>query len=165
MKNNIIIALMVISFTSCKQSTIPDQSLLTIDSIDYHGFGANIDTQSLMTMSDLANAYAFMSPMDTVYGKVRGEIKEVCSKKGCWMTLDMGSGNNIMVRFKDYGFFMPLDAEGYVILRGKAYVSETSIDDLKHYAEDAGASKQAIEAIVSPKKTYSFEADGALLVI
>ena len=83
---------MVISFTSCKQSTIPDQSLLTIDSIDYHGFGANIDTQSLMTMSDLANAYAVMSPMDTVYGKVRGEIKEVCSKKGCWMTLDMGSG-------------------------------------------------------------------------
>ena len=81
------------------------------------------------------------------------------------MTMDMGSGNNIMVRFKDYGFFMPLDAEGSVIVSGKAYIDETSIDDLKHYAEDAGASEQAIEAILSPEKTYSFEADGVLLVI
>jgi len=165
MKNNIILALMVISFTSCKQSTIPDQSLLTIDSIDYHGFGANIDTQSLMTMSDLANAYAVMSPMDTVYGKVRGEIKEVCSKKGCWMTLDMGSGNNIMVRFKDYGFFIPLNAEGSVIVSGKAFISETSVDDLKHYAEDSGDTEEIIEAITIPEKTYSFEADGVLLAI
>ena len=156
---------MVISFTSCKQSTIPDQSLLTIDSIDYHGFGANIDTQSLMTMSDLANAYAVMSPMDTVYGKVRGEIKEVCSKKGCWMTLDMGSGNNIMVRFKDYGFFIPLNAEGSVIVSGKAFISETSVDDLKHYAEDSGDTEEIIEAITIPEKTYSFEADGVLLAI
>ena len=165
MKNNIILALMVISFTSCKQSTIPDQSLLTIDSIDYHGFGANIDTQSLMTMSDLANAYAVMSPMDTVYGKVRGEIKEVCSKKGCWMTLDMGSGNNIIVLFKDYGFFIPLNAEGSVIVSGKAFISETSVDDLKHYAEDSGDTEEIIEAITIPEKTYSFEADGVLLAI
>ena len=60
---------------------------------------------------------------------------------------------------------MPLDADGAVIVSGKAFVSETSVDDLKHYAEDAGATQAAIEAIVSPKKTYTFEAAGVLLAI
>jgi len=36
-------------------------------------------------------------------------------------------------------------------------------EDLKHYAEDAGATELEIEAIVAPKLTYSFEADGVLL--
>ena len=157
--------LILICFTACKQSTRLSQTPLIIDSVEYQNFGVNLNTQSVMSVSDLASAYSTMTTLDTVYGKVKGEIKEVCSKKGCWMTLDMGSGNNIMVRFKDYGFFMPLDAEGSVIVRGKAYVSETSINDLKHYAEDAGASEQAIEAITIPEKTYSFEADGVLLAI
>jgi hypothetical protein len=118
-----------------------------------------------MSVSDLASAYSTMTTLDTVYGKVKGEIKEVCSKKGCWMTLDMGAGNNIMVRFKDYGFFIPLNAEGSVIVSGKAFISETSVDDLKHYAEDSGDTEEIIEAITIPEKTYSFEADGVLLAI
>tara|TARA_B110000967_G_scaffold50228_1_gene51364 strand:- start:2420 stop:2917 length:498 start_codon:yes stop_codon:yes gene_type:complete len=165
MKNNAIIILMVLSLASCKQTTRPAQTPVTIGSVVYQGYGATLDAQSVMSMDNLAAAYASMTPSDTVYTKVEGKIKEVCSKKGCWMTLDMGSGNDIMVRFKDYGFFMPLDAEGAVIVSGKAFVSETSVDDLKHYAEDAGATEAAIEAIVSPEKTYSFEAVGALLAI
>jgi hypothetical protein len=35
--------------------------------------------------------------------------------------------------------------------------------DLRHYAEDAGASSAEIEAITEPKITYSFMADGVLL--
>jgi hypothetical protein len=46
---------------------------------------------------------------------------------------------------------------------GLAYVSETSVSDLRHYAEDAGASSAEIEAIIAPKITYSFMADGVLL--
>lgn len=165
MKNNIIIILILICFTACKQSTRLSQPPLTIDSVEYQNFGANLNTQSVMSVSDLASAYSTMTTLDTVYGKVKGEIKEVCSKKGCWMILDMGSGNNIMVRFKDYGFFMPLDAEGSVIVSGKAFISETSVDDLKHYAEDSGATVEVIEAIINPEQTYSFEADGVLLAI
>ena len=56
------------------------------------------------------------------------------------MTLDMGNEKDLMVRFKDYGFFMPLDAKGDVIINGFATISETSVDELRHYAEDAGAS-------------------------
>ena len=61
-----------------------------------------------------------------------------------------------MVRFKDYGFFMPLDAKGTVIINGNAYVSETSVEDLKHYAEDAGATDLEIEAIIAPETHLQF---------
>ena len=71
---------------------------------------------------------------------------------------------DLMVRFKDYGFFMPLDAQGDCYYQWHLlHVSETSVEDLKHYAEDAGASALEIEAIISPEITYSFEADGVLL--
>ena len=86
-----------------------------------------------------------------MFTKVQGTIKEVCTKKGCWMTLDLGDEKDLMVRFKDYGFFMPLDAKGDVIINGFATISETSVEDLKHYAEDAGASELEIEAISSSR--------------
>ena len=165
MKHCIIVILLIISLSSCKQTVHPSQSPVTIGSVVYQGYGAIINAQSVMSMDDLAKSYEAMSSADTVYTKVEGKILEVCSKKGCWMSLDMGSGKDVMVRFKDYGFFMPLNADGTVIVSGKAFVSETSVDDLKHYAEDAGATEATIEAILNPEKTYSFEAFGALLAL
>ena len=50
-----------------------------------------------------------------------------------------------------------------VIVNGKAYIKEVPIDELRHYAEDAGKSAEAIAAITELKRTYSFEADGVLL--
>ena len=71
---------------------------------------------------------------------------------------------NIMVRFKDYGFFVPLDASGKeVIVKGKAYVNKVSVADLKHYAEDAGKSEEEIAEITEPKIEYAFEANGVLI--
>ena len=74
-----------------------------------------------------------------------------------------GNDSEMMVRFKDYGFFVPLDASGEVLIHGKAFISETSVDDLRHYAEDAGASDDEIAAITTPKTSYNFEADGVLI--
>ena len=80
------------------------------------------------------------------------------------MTLTMPNENDLMVRFKDYGFFVPLDAQGEVLINGKAFISETSVEDLRHYAEDAGASTEEIELITTPKVSYNFEADGVLIL-
>ena len=55
------------------------------------------------------------------------------------------------------------DASGEVLIHGKAFISETSVDDLRHYAEDAGASDDEIAAITTPKTSYNFEADGVLI--
>jgi len=43
-------------------------------------------------------------------------------------------------------------------------VEEVSIDEQRHYAEDAGKSAEEIASITVPKRTYSFEADGVLVV-
>jgi len=134
-----------------------------VGSTVYEGYGAALDAQSVLPINDLALAFSTMKKSDTLFTKVQGTIKEVCTKKGCWMTLDLGDEKDLMVRFKNYGFFMPLDAKGDVIINGFATISETSVADLKHYAEDAGASELEIEAIVAPELTYSFEADGVLL--
>ena len=80
------------------------------------------------------------------------------------MRLDIGD-EEAMVKFKDYGFFMPKNiANKEVIVHGKAFVAEVSIEDQRHYAEDAGKSKEALIAIIEVEKTLSFEADGVLLI-
>lgn len=80
------------------------------------------------------------------------------------MKLPLDNTTETMVRFKDYGFFMPLDSKGKeVIVEGKAFVKETSVDELKHYAEDAGKSKEEIAKITESKVEYAFLANGVLM--
>ena len=80
------------------------------------------------------------------------------------MNLELGENSTAFVKFKDYGFFMPLNASGSdVVVNGKAFLELTSIDDLKEYAKDAGKSKAAIDSIVAPERNYSFLADGVLI--
>ena len=101
---------------------------------------------------------------DTLKTKMIAKVNSVCQAKGCWMRLDLEDGNEAMVKFKDYGFFMPKDIAGdYVIVNGKAFVEEVSVDEQRHYAEDAGKTANEIASITKPKRTFSFEADGVLI--
>jgi cytochrome oxidase Cu insertion factor (SCO1/SenC/PrrC family) len=85
--------------------------------------------------------------------------------KGCWMKLAQTEGDGIMIRFKDYKFFMPLNIVGKdVVLQGEAKKTVTSVEMLKHYAEDAGKSKEEIEKITEPKTEIEFIATGVLVV-
>ena len=71
----------------------------------------------------------------------------------------------MFVQFQDYGFFMPKDIAGReVIVEGKAYKQETSVEELKHYAEDAGKSAEEIAAITEPVMEKKFMATGVVLV-
>ncbi len=68
------------------------------------------------------------------------------------------------VTFKDYGFFLPLDAAGRaVIAEGVGFKKVTAVDELRHYAVDAKISDEEIAAITEPKTEYLFEAAGVLL--
>ena len=120
------------------------------------------DTDALPTSRMLVH-YEAMNAGDSIHSKMKGNIVNVCQNKGCWMTLDMGQDQTVMVKFKDYGFFVPTDAKGEVVVNGLAFVEETPVDELRHYAKDAGKSEEEIEAITTPKRTYKFEADGVLL--
>jgi hypothetical protein len=100
----------------------------------------------------------------TFTGKVSGQIKEVCTNKGCWFAMELPNGASMRVTFKDYGFFIPTNSQGFPItIEGIATLTETDVETLRHYAEDQGKSKEAIEAITAPKKEITFEASGALI--
>ncbi|MEL6969642.1 MAG: DUF4920 domain-containing protein, partial [Bacteroidota bacterium] len=49
-------------------------------------------------------------------------------------------------------------------MNGKAFYQTTSVDDLRHYAEDAGKSEEEIAAITEPKRELAFLADGVILL-
>lgn len=96
--------------------------------------------------------------------KVRGVITEVCQMKGCWMKLDLGNGETVRVTFKDYGFFVPKDAAGReVVIEGLPEMKLTSVETLRHYAEDAGKSEEEIAKITEAKRELTFEAKGVVI--
>lgn len=149
---------------SCKEQTKTNTTEVAEPAeIAYASFGDKIEAEGAITAAEMAERYKSLKVGDTLTTKVSAKINEVCQMKGCWMKLDLGNDKDVMVRFKDYGFFVPLNAEGEVIVNGKAYVTETSVDDLRHYAEDAGKTAEEIAAITQAEITYAFEADGVLL--
>jgi ribosomal protein S6E (S10) len=168
MKKILILGVILIAFISCKdaknnEKTAADTNELKASEMAYASFGEKIDAKNVLTVKQINEKYDGLKVGDTLNVKFVSKINSVCSKKGCWMRLDAGEEKEVMVKFKDYGFFMPLDAKGEVIVDGKAFVQETSVDELKHYAEDAGKSVEEIAKITEPKKTLSFVADGVLL--
>ena len=117
-----------------------------------------------LSNAEMMEKFKSLKEGDTLEVKFKSGINEVCQKKGCWMTLDLADDKEAFVKFKDYGFFVPKNAQDKeVIVNGKAFVSIESVDVLKHYAKDAGKSQAAIDSIVEPKVTYSFMADGVLI--
>ena len=130
----------------------------------YESFGKEILAEDALPAERMAEHFKSMTVGDSVNSKMVAKVDEVCKSKGCWMKLNLEDGNQVMVKFKDYGFFVPKDIAGKeVIINGKAFVNEVSVEEQRHYAEDAGKAPEEIAAITEVKKTYSFEADGVLL--
>lgn len=158
-------AITLLVFASCKNNkTEKTTTEPESEKIAFASFGDEISADKAMTSEEMLAKFNTLKAGDTINVKFASSIKEVCSKKGCWMKLNLDEETETMVRFKDYGFFMPLDADGKeVILEGKAFVQETSVEELQHYAEDAGKSKEEIAMITTPKKEFTFEANGVLM--
>lgn len=130
---------------------------------NYHVFG---DTIIVSNSIEVADAYQLFNNLvigDTISTIITAMVTDVCKKKGCWIKLDLKEDREVMVRFKDYGFFVPEDIIGKeVILQGNAFVDQVSVEDQQHYAMDAGKNEMEIAAITQPKNTYTFLASGVL---
>jgi len=108
--------------------------------------------------------YASLTATGGFEGKVMVEIKEVCKSKGCWMIVKLPNDEEMRVTFKDYKFFVPTNSAGFVaVIEGKATRKSTSMETLRHYAEDAGKSPEEIEEIDGPQEGYAFVAHGVLI--
>ncbi|KGO85030.1 branched-chain amino acid aminotransferase [Flavobacterium rivuli WB 3.3-2 = DSM 21788] len=132
--------------------------------VDYAAFGDKIVADKALSQEQMFAKYKSLKTGDTVNIKFKTKIKDVCQKKGCWMALQLPDEKESFVKFKDYAFFVPLNAAGQdAVVSGKAFVSEVSVAQLKHYAKDGGQSDAEINKITEPKKTYGFLADGVLI--
>ena len=128
----------------------------------YTSYGAEITLDNVIKAADISEKYAALKEGDTALVKFEAPINSVCAMKGCWMRLDAGE-EEVFVKFKDYGFFVPTDATGEAIVDGKAYLEEVSVSELQHMARDGGKSEAEIAAITAPKRELRFMADGVLI--
>tara|TARA_B100000989_G_scaffold154336_1_gene115102 strand:- start:2301 stop:2753 length:453 start_codon:yes stop_codon:yes gene_type:complete len=130
-------------------SILKGQTLAFGEDISKYQIDENIKVQSL---------YDSESKFNT---KFKASVTDVCQVKGCWMKLDIGNDREVMVNFKDYGFFVPKDIVGKnVLVNGEAYKRTISIGELKHYAQDRGDSKEVINSITRPEEIFSLTANG-----
>lgn len=154
---------LMVSCNNDKKTDKEESSELAIEEVTYASFGEEITDEGIAPNADLVEKYSNLKEGDTVMVKFEAKVNEVCQAKGCWMVVEL-EDKEVMVKFKDYGFFMPKNIAGKnVIVNGKAFISEVSVEEQRHYAEDAGEPMDAIEAITEPKRTLSFEADGVLV--
>ena len=124
-------------------------------------YGEIITTENIVNYSVAKKLVADQGKIST---KIQGTILETCAKKGCWIRLK-ADNDTLFVRFKDYGFFVPTSGlEGKTaILQGEATYETLEVEQVRHYAEDAGKSKEEIELITEPEYIFSFTASGVII--
>ncbi len=160
MLHKLIVLLSFCALVIACQSTPKDT---TKDTGQPQSFGELITEEGAIPYHEMISK---MATADSMKVKVRGTVKSVCQAKGCWININDSQANTeTFVKFKDYGFFMPKDcSDREVIMEGYAYREVTSVEELRHYAEDEGKSKEEIEAITEPVEEMKFMASGVLLL-
>lgn len=167
MKNSHLILVFagLVGFTSCQKSQEVAQKttyeVVGEAKVVPGNYGDLIKEEAVVTTAEMVSKVELEG---TFTGIISGDIKEVCTKKGCWFAMELPNGQSMRVTFKDYGFFIPTNSQGFpIVMEGVATLSETDVETLRHYAEDQGKSKEEVEAITEPKKEITFEATGVVI--
>jgi len=163
MKKLLFLLVTLVFVVACNENKKETEAVVEEIAQSYKSFGDKINDAGTISSEEMAGRFKNLKAGDTIDVKFSSKVNAVCQSKGCWMRVDV-KGEEAMVKFKDYGFFMPKDIAGQeVIMNGKAFVEEVSVDEQRHYAEDAGKSEEEIAAITEPKRTLSFVSDGVLI--
>ncbi|QKX05884.1 DUF4920 domain-containing protein [Aquimarina sp. TRL1] len=165
MRKFIVLVFGVVTLYACKNTNTKGKNLIeNLPLEQYQAYGQKIEKGTVFSPDELAAQYHEMKEGDTIAMMYKSTVNSVCKVKGCWMRVAIDDKEENMVKFKDYGFFVPMDIENKeVIVKGKAFVTEVSVEEQRHLASDAGKSEDEIAKITTPKKTYSFVADGVLI--
>lgn len=128
-------------------------------------YGEAFENTDAITMSQAIQTLEKASEAGVTDVKLTGVIVNTCAKKGCWMNMTDETGNEVRVTFKDYGFFVPTSGveNANVTVMGIFKKETTDLATLKHFAADAGKSKEEIAQITSEKTEYTFEATGVII--
>ena len=131
---------------------------------EIYGAGVSVKAEkSAITTAKLDQKLKKSAKVENV--AVKGKVVKVCDKKGCWFTVETDNNEKFFVKMKDYAFFVPTALEGKtIVLEGNAETKVTSVDEQKHYAEDAKKSQAEIDAITKPQEEIRFMASGIKVV-
>lgn len=163
MSKYLLFLLLTPAFLACNSTTKDAEAESTaVEDAYLHYYGDTITDVNALKPSEFL---AQMQGRDSLNVKIEAKINETCQKKGCWMTVDMENGKEMRVRFKDYGFFVPLEGvDGKMaVLEGVAFTDTLSVEFLKHLAEDAGKTEEQIAEIHEPEIGVNFEARGVII--
>lgn len=159
-KINYVLVLLLLIGTSM----MAQKKAAAFNSNDYASFGEKFKVTKVYNKAEMMKKYKKLKKGDTLTVQFESTIKSVCKKKGCWMKLALKDDDASFVKFKDYAFFVPLNADNSeAIVSGKAFVDVESVEELRHYAKDAGKSAAEIAKITKPEVTYAFLADGVYI--
>ncbi len=124
-------------------------------------FGEKISADGAIAASELS---AKLTGTEPAQAKVTGVVTEVCKAEGCWLRMKTDNGT-MLIKMKDHAFLVPLAMNGKTIVAdGVATLKETSLEMLRHYAEDAGKTKEEIAAIKEGKREITLQAKGILVL-
>jgi hypothetical protein len=152
--------LLTIAIYSCNSNPVdPTEKVISNNNVTF--YGKEISNDSIL---DFNKEKKMVMTKGQKSCKLSGKIVETCSKKGCWMTLDTGE-DTLFIKFRDYGFFVPVDSveSKTAVIQGDLFLDTTSVEMLKHYAEDAGKSEEEIALITEPSYELGFIADGVII--
>jgi len=97
-------------------------------------FGSEVTIEKPVS---LAEVYASPDKFEGKEIRIDGEISQVCQHKGCWIKMTDGD-KELIVRFKDYGFFVPKDAATSKVTIQGIFTTEAD----KHVMEEASSQKE-----------------------
>lgn len=150
MKKSILTSLIIITIFGCQQT----------NTINGNYGDTDWDQNTAITGEELMQE---LQGKDSLFTTVKGNITAACQAKGCWMNMDM-NGNQMLVKFKDYGFFVPKNsADHEAIISGWAYSDTISVSQQIEIAKDANATEEEIAKINSPKVKLQFMANGLVI--
>ena len=150
MKKSILTSLIIITIFGCQQT----------NTINGNYGDTDWDQNTAITGEELMQE---LQGKDSLFTTVKGNITAACQAKGCWMNMDM-NGNQMLVKFKDYGFFVPKNsADHEAIISGWAYSDTISVSQQIEIAKDANVTEEEIAQINSPKVKLQFMANGVVI--
>ena len=127
-------------------------------------FGEKTTAENAITVDQLFSIMSAKKENKEMTVKLKGKVTQVCEREGCWIKV-LSPDGSMMVKMKDHTFTVPLVLNGKeVIIHGIADEKLTTVEQLRHFAEDAGKSKEEMAKIKEPKREITVQAKGILVL-
>ena len=142
----ICIALLMTGILACSQKT---------------EFGEPVSESEAITTDQLVERLDTELSFDVT---VNGVISDACRSEGCWLEISSSGGIPVFVTYKNEAFTLPLEIKGKsVIIKGRAFVDSTTVEEQRVEAKEEGMSEAEIMAIQETIYSLALEATGVKL--